>query len=113
MQIEWQMRVAGAARGALVAGIKKDIVLSEKISAKPDRVVIYGWHKPGGRPIQPVYSGHVWWYVDYSHGVRFVNNQVFIDGSPVLLSDILKDPVLFRMLSNGKEPISAGYGPIR
>lgn len=113
MQIEWQLRVAGAVRGALVAGIKKDIVLSEQISAKPDRVVIYGWHKPGGIQIQPVYSGHVWWYVDYSHGVRFVNNQVLIDGKPGLLSDILKDPVMFKMFSNGKDPISVAYGPIR
>ena len=25
-----------------------------------------------GKPIQPLYTGHVNWYVDYSHGVRLV-----------------------------------------
>ncbi|MFV0269574.1 MAG: hypothetical protein ACK5HT_20825 [Draconibacterium sp.] len=105
-QIEEQMSEAGGTRGQLVAGIKKDVILSERIAQQPDKVVIYGWHKSDGKPIQPVYSGHVYWYVDYSHGIRLMNNQVLLDGKPALLSDILKDPVLFKIFSNEDAPMS-------
>jgi hypothetical protein len=61
-------------RKGLIAGIKKDIVQTEKLKAYPnnDRVAIYGWHRLNGKPIQPLYLGHVWWYVDYSQGLRLV-----------------------------------------
>ncbi|MFO7574790.1 MAG: hypothetical protein R6W67_06495 [Bacteroidales bacterium] len=99
-QIERQFREAGGVRGQLTAGIKKDVILSAVISEKRDRVVIYGWHKPDRKPIQPVYSGHVDWYVDYSHGIRLVNDRVLVDGKPVSLREILKHPVLFKLFSN-------------
>jgi hypothetical protein len=108
-QIEKQLSEAGGKHGQLVAGIKKDIILSSRIAKKHDRVVLYGWHKPGGIPIQPVYSGHVWWYVDYSHGIRLINNQVILDGRPALVTDILKDPVLFRVLSDEDEPMAEPF----
>lgn len=108
-QIEKQFSDAGGKHGQLVAGIKKDIILSSRIAEKHDRVVLYGWHKPGGKPIQPVYSGHVWWYVDYSHGIRFINNQVILDGRPALVTDILKDPVLFRVLSDEETPLAEPF----
>lgn len=104
-RIEMQRAEAGGVSGQLVAGIKKDVVLSSRIAVQPKKVVIYGWHKPDGDPIQPVYSGHVDWYVDYSHGIRFVNDQVLVDGNPVLLSDILKDPLLFKLFSNEAGPM--------
>ena len=109
-QIEKQFFDANGVRGQLVAGIKKDVILSGRIAAQPGKVVIYGWHKPDGKPIQPVYSGHVWWYVDYSHGIRFINNQVILDGSPALLSDILKNPLLHKIFSDEDVPMKqAGY----
>ena len=57
-------------RKGLIAGIQKDVVISGKISRdpKPDRVAIYGWHKLDGKPIQPLYTGHIYWWVDYSQG---------------------------------------------
>ena len=63
-------QLLGKRRGSLVAGIKKDVVLSNRLREKPHKVAIYGWHYPDGRPIQSLYVGHVDWYVDYSHGVR-------------------------------------------
>jgi len=42
-------------------------------------VAIYGWHKLDGKPIQPLYTGHVDWYVDYSHGIRLVSRTIYID----------------------------------
>lgn len=99
-QIEKQIRGAGGSAGDLVAGIKKDVVLTERLVRQPDKVAIYGWHKPDGKPIQPLYCGHVDWYVDYSHGIRFINNQVEVDGIKMLFTDILKDPVLYTIFSN-------------
>lgn len=104
-QVEKQLNEAGGKKGDLVAGIQKDVILSSRLANQPGKVVIYGWHKPDGKPIQPVYSGHIWWYVDYSHGIRFINNEVLIDGKPALFSDILKDPVLFKIFSNEDKPM--------
>jgi hypothetical protein len=104
-QIEKKFVEAGGKRGQLTAGIKKDVIISARLAAQPHKVVIYGWHKTDGNPIQPVYSGHVDWYVDYSHGIRFINNQVFIDGRPVLLTEVLKDPVLYKIFSNENRPM--------
>jgi hypothetical protein len=108
-QIEEQLAKTGGTHGQLTAGIKKDVILSERLYAQPGKVVIYGWHLPGGKPIQPVYSGHTARYVDYSHGIRLMNNQVLLDGKPVLLSDILKDPVLFRIFSDENDPMEQPY----
>ena len=70
-----------------------------------DKVVIYGWHKPDGIPIQPVYSGHIDWYVDYSHGIRLINNQVLIDGKHFLLTDVLRDPLQYKIFSDEDSPM--------
>jgi hypothetical protein len=104
-QIEKQKVEAGGVNGQLIAGIKKDIILSERMAKHPDKVVIYGWHKPDGTPIQPVYGGHVDWYVDYSHGIRLINNQILIDGRPCLLTEVLSDPLLYKIFSNEDSPM--------
>ncbi|MEI6140281.1 MAG: hypothetical protein WCP85_13520 [Mariniphaga sp.] len=104
-QIEKQKTEVGGKNGQLIAGIKKDVILSNRIPKQSSKVVIYGWHKPDGNPIQPVYSGHIDWYVDYSHGIRLINNQVLVDGKPVLLTDVLKDPVLFKIFSDEDAPM--------
>ena len=108
-QIEKMFDEAGGIRGQLVSGIKKDIILSERLARQPGKVVIYGWHLPGGKPVQPVYSGHAAHYVDYSHGLRLMNNQVLLDGKPVLLSNLLKDPVLFRVFSDEEGPMEVPH----
>jgi hypothetical protein len=111
-QIERQFRESSGTRGELVAGIQKDIILTARLKTQPGKVVLYGWHKPDGKPIQPVYSGHVWWYVDYSHGIRLINNQVLVDGKPMLLSEVLKDPLLYKLFSDENKPMEVtGYFP--
>lgn len=84
----------------LIAGIKKDVVISEKIrrDAKPHKVAIYGWHKLNGKPIQPLYTGHVDWYVDYSHGIRLVHRTIYVNRKPMDYIDVLSDPVLKGLL---------------
>jgi hypothetical protein len=87
-------------RTGLVAGIKKDVVNTSKLLTyvKRDRVAIYGWHKTDGKAIQPLYTGHVDWYVDYSHGIRLVSRQVRVDGKWMDYTEVLKDPVLRHLL---------------
>lgn len=74
----------------LIAGHKKDLVISTRLLKKPDRVAIYGWHSSNGNPIQPLSTVHHKDYADYSHGVRLVSNQAFLNEQPVLLSDLLQ-----------------------
>jgi hypothetical protein len=73
---------AGHKLGALVAGVKKDVVITNRLGEKPNRVAIYGWHKPDGAPIQPLTIVHHDRYVDYSHGVRLMKRTVVADGKP-------------------------------
>ena len=86
--------------GSLVSGHKKDVILSNRIASKPDKVIIYGWHHPHGKPIQPLYSEHVNWYADYSHGIRVVLNQCLLNDSTVDISEVLTDPLLHQLLSD-------------
>jgi hypothetical protein len=98
----------GKRLGLLVVGIKKDVVLTNRLKEKPHRVAIYGWHYPDGRPIQPLYVGHVDTYVDYSHGIRLMSRRLIVDGRPTTVEEVLKDPHLSPLLSN-EGPIEIGY----
>ena len=93
-------QLKGTKRGAFVAGIKKDVVVSNKLREKPNRVAIYGWHYPRGEPIQPLYAGHVDWYVDYSHGIRPVRRTMRVDGRTMRYEQILADSLLHVLLSD-------------
>ncbi len=75
-------------------------MISNRISETPGKVVIYGWHLLDGSPIQPVYSGHIERYADYSHGIRFVARNILVDGVPRDLYDVLRDPLLAPILSS-------------
>jgi hypothetical protein len=78
--------------GVLVAGHKKDVIISNSIYGKSSkRVVIYGWHYPNGTPIQPVYAGHSETYADYSHGIRLVQDSVLINNKVHLITNVLQE----------------------
>ncbi len=100
------------ANGALTAGDKKDIVTSNKIYGETSpRVVIYGWHQPNGKAIQPLYNKHTNTWADYSHGVRLVQNTVWLNGKKTKLAKILADPLLSQLLSD-EGIIEKPYYPI-
>lgn len=86
----------------LIAGIKKDVILTEQLNlqAKQNKVAIYGWHLINRKPIQPVYTGHTNWYVDYSHGVRLIYEQVKINGKWMHYTDVLKHPVWRQLITD-------------
>jgi hypothetical protein len=85
---EHQQRIEQALknRRGLVAGHKKDVVLAPNLT---NQVAIYGWHRPNGQPIQPLYTKHAATWVDYSHGIRLVANRAQLNGDLVLLQDVL------------------------
>lgn len=87
-------------RTLLMAGHKKDVVLTNRLRERTHRVALYGWHSPEGRPIQPLYAGHVDWYVDYSHGVRLMAGEMLVDGELRSVRDVLRDPQLCGLLSD-------------
>ena len=86
--------------GKLIAGHKKDVVLTNRYLTQPDRVAIYGWHRPTGQPIQPLSLVHGSRYFDYSHGVRLVHDQALADGELRSVYDLLSDPVFAPLLSS-------------
>lgn len=94
-------------QGTLTAGHKKDVVLTDELfgTNQYEKVAIYGWHKPDGNPIQPLYTGHSNRWVDYSHGIRLIRKKVVLNGKTMQLSEILQDPQLSQLVSN--------EGPIR
>lgn len=86
--------------GHLVAGDKKDIVITARLTNSPGRVAIYGWHQTNGVPIQPLYLGHTDAWADYSHGVRLISNKVIVDGRQTTMATVLADPQLAGLLSD-------------
>ncbi|MBN1901602.1 hypothetical protein JW926_09800 [Candidatus Sumerlaeota bacterium] len=106
--------------GSLVAGNKKDVVITNKIHTyqPPPRVAIYGWHQPDGKPIQPLSLVHNASYADYSHGIRLVSLSMTVDGVSHTLTEVLAHPDLSALLSdegpipnprypNSSSPVSA------
>jgi hypothetical protein len=89
-------------RKGLIAGIKKDVVTSMRLMEPSQRskVAIYGWHLPGGKPIQPLYTGHANWYTDYSHGVRLLYRKIKINGKMMDYKDVITHPLYHRLLTD-------------
>lgn len=95
-----QKQLAG--RHGLVAGHKKDVVLTNRLTAEfrktqgfggPGQVAIYGWQRPNGVPIQPLSTVHAASYWDYSHGIRLVSPMMRLDGAIIHVADVLSSAV--------------------
>lgn len=83
------------ARGGLIAGHKKDVVLTQLLDQNPKRVAIYGWQLKGGKPIQPLAVPHDMSYEDYSHGIRFIGpNLRVLSNTTVIATMSMQDAYL-------------------
>jgi hypothetical protein len=91
---------AGVTLGALMAGQKKDLVVSNRLEQIPGRVAIYGWHLESGHPIQSLSLVHGARYADYSHGVRLIADVAYVDGAPRSIFAVLEDPQLAGVLND-------------
>jgi hypothetical protein len=89
----------GAPVGALVAGHKKDVVLTNLLNQRRGRIAIYGWHHRDGTPIQPLSTAHHAGYADYSHGIRLVGQIISINGRRYSAYDVLQDARRANLLS--------------
>ncbi len=101
---------AGPRPGELVAGHKKDVVLTPRLATSSGKVAIYGWHRLNGQPIQSLYLGHTDAWVDYSHGIRLVRREMTLDGVKTTADAILADPAKAFLLSDEGVIASARYG---
>lgn len=98
--VRQQRAAAGAQNGQLIAGHKKDVVISNLLDQKPHRVAIYGWHQPNGKAIQPLSTIHEDTYADYSHGIRLIAGTVKVDGVERPIAEVLNDKNLAPLLSD-------------
>jgi hypothetical protein len=96
-----QRTIYGVLPHAFVAGHKKDVVLTATLPQYSGRVAIYGWHGRNGRPLQELSTVLSERTVYYNHGVRLVDRDVLVDGAPMDLEDVLRDPALAPLVSDG------------
>jgi hypothetical protein len=88
--------------GQLVAGHKKDIVISNQLIGKKNRLGIHGLHASDGKPIQGgALSPHSMDYTDYSHGIRLIDRKCTLNGQVVdLIDDVAKNKKYAYLVSN-------------
>ena len=96
-----QLKKYQNAEKKLIAGHKKDLVITNRLAKNFHRVAIYGWHKNASTPIQPLSTVHGENYADYSHGVRLISSTAFINGKKISILDLLLDPKFATLINNG------------
>lgn len=102
--IEDQLNGCFLAPGSIIAGHKKDLVVTNQLLSNPGKVAIYGWHTGNGLPIQPLFLGHGDFYVDYSHGIRLISTTCEVDGKPEDLMTVLSSSKYGSILT-GEKPL--------
>jgi hypothetical protein len=98
--IDQQSEERGIREGGLIAGHKKDVVLTNLLAKRPTQIAIYGWHRGIGAPIQPLSTVHGAGYADYSHGIRLVSRTMIVGDQQRSIVDVLQDPMLADILSD-------------
>lgn len=90
--------------GELTAGHLKNVVTGKKLAEKKGETVgIYGWFQSNGIPIQgpnPNFGSHEWDYVDYSHGIRYVFQEMRVGETVMKVRDVLAHPEYHVLLSH-------------
>lgn len=91
----------------LVAGHKKDPILSRYAEKHRDRLDFFGLFQ-NGKPIQdnPAHESD---YRDYSHGTRLLDGEIIdeVTGDKIAIYDALKIPKYAKILNGGDGPIDA------
>ncbi len=114
-----EVRNSHFAPGRGYIGGKKDIVMGTDMSrARPNspgdsctsrttlRIFIYGGVNQAGGVVQAYSDVHDLTYVDYSHGVHLVANEMIVDGREgVRVTDVLNNPDTYRLISGSRIPV--------
>ncbi len=95
-----QAQFAKKSQQMIIAGHKKDVVISNRLNEKRGRVAIYGWHRSVGNPIQPLSIVHDQYYADYSHGIRLIAPTMVVDQEELPVSEVLEDRALAQIISD-------------
>lgn len=98
-KIKKQRLALGIPLDGLIAGHKKDVVVTNRLASQRGKIAIYGWHRQNGIPIQPLSTVHGARYADYSHGIRLISEIVLVNGHPRSIYAVLQDPQLAKILS--------------
>jgi hypothetical protein len=102
--------------GELIAGHKKDVVLSRRLTPDVDRIAFHGFYDNDGWPREPCYEpdnvlhkttprdmpalAHHRLFSDYSQGVRLVHPRMTIEGQGEKgVADVLAHPTLSYLIS--------------
>lgn len=71
----------------------------------------YGWNMPpSGKPLQSVGLAHDFGHSDYSQMVVLMSDTIFVDNEAMKTADVLKDPILSKLLSN-EGPLPSAVHP--
>ena len=100
---------------ALLAGHRKNLVLSNALEGHPNRLAYWGWIRENGTPIQGPFVGvtqHSKTYFDYSHGFRAVLKTCRVNGVETPISEVLQNESLFKSLC-GIDTIGGKAEPLR
>lgn len=109
--IEQNAKVTAAIGGrrGLTSTVGKDWVLTPRLVGRPDLCANYGWPSEkatlvnpynGLRVYQTIGCAHNRWHVDYSQVGRLVLRECVVDGVTRDLGEVLKDPVLCKLVSD-------------
>lgn len=87
----------------LTSGEKKDYVLTNRLAPNnPNKkICIYGWKNPDNSNIQPLNPvSHDINFIDYSQSPHFIYKECYLNNNKVNILDILKDPILSKILNS-------------
>jgi hypothetical protein len=111
-----QGSLPSGSQGKLIAGHKKDVVLTDRMWQQVDglwkgknKVPYYGFYNDRKQPMQAFYENgqpkwgyaqlaHDFLHVDYSHGTRLVSRIALVDDEKMDLAKVLSDPAYARLL---------------
>ena len=98
--IEHRLSKDRGSRGELVAGCKKDVVITKRMLETPGRTAIYGWFLADGSVVQSLSLVHDDRFLDYVQGLRLVDRKLLLDGREADILDVLADKKVAPLVSD-------------
>jgi hypothetical protein len=112
--IQASMSKAGIRPGQIIAGHKKDVVVSKRLHKEPLKIAFHGFYDAKGNPAEPCREKNApqpcnkeapalahpeGRFSDYSQGVRLMHPVMQVDGALKLVREVLTDAALCKLIS--------------